>query len=113
MSRQTGEAKLTKQILEFLDEAQKRGLPVFFEHRSGSGGFNYKKGIPDLYVVVDGVHIELELKTTEGKRSAMQDKFKYRCEQIWHIPYCCPHSFEEFIEFIDPYIKKMSLTGEP
>lgn len=104
MSRQTGEANLTKKVVDYLKDLQERGSPVFFEHRSGSGGFNYKKGIPDLYAVIDGCHVEIELKTVNGKRSAMQDKFKWRCENLWNIPYCCPHTFDEFVNFIKPLL---------
>lgn len=103
MAYTTGETKLTKEVIKFLDDQIKGGAPVFYEHRSGSGGFNYKKGIPDLYVVVAGVHLEIELKTVDGKRSTMQDKFKWRCENQWQIPYCCPRTFEEFKKFFEIY----------
>lgn len=97
------EAKVTKLVIEYLDELIKEGAPLYYEHRSGSGGFNYKKGVPDLFVVIAGVHLEIELKGIDGSRSAMQDKFKWRCETQWHIPYCCPHSFEEFKKFFEEY----------
>ena len=101
MAYTTGESLLTKKVVDYLDELQKKGLPVFYEHRSGSGGFNYKKGIPDFYFVINGIHVECELKAPGGKRSTMQDKFKYRCEAIWKIRYLCPSSFEEVKEVID------------
>ena len=104
MSKKTGEAKLTNQIIKYLDSLVDKGLPLFYEHRSGTGGFNYKKGIPDFYVVLRGRHLEVELKTQNGKLSSMQEKFKYRCEKIWLIPYCCPRSLEEFKKFLEEYL---------
>lgn len=105
MAYTTGETALTKQVIAYLDDLhEKRGLPIYYEHRSGSGGLSYKKGSPDLFVVVGGVHIECELKTPKGKRSTSQDKWKYRCESEWQIPYCNPHTFQEFVDFLQPFI---------
>ena len=101
MAYQTGESSLSKKVISYLEELQDRGLPIYYEHRSGSGGYSYKKGTPDLFIVINGIHVECELKTTTGKRSPMQDKFKWRCETQWKILYCCPRSFEEFKDFID------------
>lgn len=75
-------------------------LNLFYDHRSGSGGFNYRKGIPDTYIVVNGIHVECELKTPFGSRSPLQEKWATRFKE-WNIPYICPRSFEEFKEFID------------
>lgn len=104
MPYKSGEASLTDKVVTLLTDLQKRGLPIYFEHRSGSGGYSYKKGSPDLFIVIDGTHIECELKDVTGKRSPMQDKFKYRCEAVWKIPYLCPHTFEEFKEAIRGYL---------
>ena len=57
MAYRTEESSLMDKILDWLDAKQKEGAPLFWEHRSGSGGFNYKKGVPDLYVVASGHHI--------------------------------------------------------
>ena len=96
MGYTTEESKVTTKILSYLDGLQEKGAPLYYEHRSGSGGFNYKKGSPDLFIVYDGRHMEVELKALNGQPSTMQIKWQYKCEQIWHIPYCRPHSFEEF-----------------
>lgn len=101
MARETKEAHLSKQVIAYLDELCDKGLPVFYEHRSGSGGFNYKKGIPDFYMVVNGIHVEVELKAPNGKLSTMQEKFKYHCETKWNILYCCPRTIEEFKAFLN------------
>lgn len=100
------ESSVGKKITAYLDDLIKRGLPIYYEHRSGQGGYSYKKGVPDFFVVINGTHIEVETKYGDNERSTMQDKWKWRCEKQWLIPYCCPYTFEEFKEFIDPYIKK-------
>ena len=107
MGYTTGEAKLTKKIIEYLDSLMEGGSPVFYDHRSGSGGYNYKKGIPDLWVSVNGYHLEVELKAPKGKLSTMQEKFKYRCESIYNIPYCCPRTLEEFVDFLAPFLRSV------
>ena len=101
MGYKTGEASLTEKVIEYLDQLKKEGLPLYYEHRSGSGGFNYKKGVPDFFIVLNGVHIECELKTLTGKLSTMQEKFKWRCAVEWHMLYCCPRTIKEFKEFIN------------
>lgn len=103
MSRQ-GESFVAEDCLDYLQELSGRGVPIYWEHRSGSGGFAYKKGIPDLFIVVSSTHIECELKTPVGKRSTMQIKWAQRFLKNG-IPYICPHSFQEFKEFIDNYIQ--------
>ena len=109
MSSKTRETSLAEKVIKYLDTLQEEGLPLFYEHRSGSGGYNYKKGIPDLYLVINGIHIECELKTEEGKLSTMQEKFRWRCKSEWKMDYVCPRSLEEFKTFLDPYIKKILL----
>jgi len=106
MGYSTEEQRLTKKILEYFEKLKDRGLPIYWEHRSGQGGLGYKKGLPDFFAVYDGQHLEIECKGSRGKQSTLQRKFQWKCETIYHIPYCCPHSFEEFIAFISNYIKE-------
>ena len=53
----TPEKKVQNEIIKYL-----KSKDVFFERRQ-AGGFSYKKGIPDLYAVIDGMHIEIEVRT--------------------------------------------------
>ena len=106
MGYTTDEQALTKKILDYFEDLKKRGYPLYWEHRSGQGGLGYKKGLPDFFAVYNGVHLEIEVKGQEGKQSAMQQKFQWKCETIYHIPYCCPHNWDEFIAFISQYIKE-------
>ena len=103
-----GESNISKKVLNYLKNLMDRGLPFYFEHRSGSGGFNQKKGVPDIWFTYNGIHIECELKTKEGKLSTMQEGFRYRCINIYHNLYINPHSFEEFKEFVDSLINEVS-----
>ena len=104
MARQL-ESKISKDCIEYLDNLKKLGYPLYYEHRSGSGGFNYKKGIPDLYVVIRSTHIECEIKTPYGKLSPMQEKWRDRFLK-WGTPYINPRSVTEFVVFIDYYLKE-------
>ena len=60
----TPEKKVQNQIVNYLNELQTNGFPVFVERRN-AGGFSYKKGIPDLYASVNGLHIEIEVKPND------------------------------------------------
>ena len=104
MSKQA-ESKIADKCLKYLKELKEGGSPLYFEHRSGSGGFNYKKGIPDMFIVIGSTHIECELKTPIGHLSAMQIKYR-NMFLSWGTPYICPRSFEEFKSFIDAYLNK-------
>lgn len=106
MAYSTLETAIANKVLAWLKQKSKEGAPLFWEHRSGSGGFSYKKGVPDLYVVVNGRHLEIELKTPTGRLSPMQEKFKWRCESEWNMPYLCPRSAEEAIEFVSSFLPK-------
>lgn len=89
----TPEKIVQNSILKRLKDAQKSN-PIFFERRQ-AGGFSYKKGIPDIYAVYDGQHIEIEVKRPGGKMSTMQEKFAEMCKKN-HIFWMCVSSVEEF-----------------
>lgn len=103
MSNTTEESKLTEKLLSRIDELIKKGYPLYWEHRSGSGGFNYRKGVADLFLVVNGTHIEIELKAKKGKRSTAQEKFAYKC-QLRNIPYICSNDLEELKSYIKKFL---------
>lgn len=99
MGRTTKESKLARDFIKWLDELIEQGKPVYYEHRSGSGGFNYHRGVPDLFIVIEGLHIECELKAPDGKLSGDQEKFRWKCERRG-TPYLCPRTFEEATDYI-------------
>ena len=110
MAYTTPETSLAEDCLKYLKDLIDNGAPIYLEHRSGSGGFNYKKGVPDLFVVINGIHIELELKAPNGHLSTMQEKFQWRCKSQWHILHFVPRTFEEFKEIIERYLPQKETT---
>lgn len=92
----TPEKRVQNAILKYLSELSKTE-PLFYERRQ-AGGFSYKKGIPDIYFVYNGRHVEVEVKAPGGHLSPMQEKFKEMCEKK-NILWYCVSSLDEFIEW--------------
>lgn len=91
---QSEEQKVQNDIERHLKEWQKQGVPIFFEKRQ-AGGFNYKKGIPDLYVVLNGVHVEFEIKKPNGKPSTMQLLWQKKFKELYNINAYIVESWKE------------------
>lgn len=104
MSARQLESLITSKCTKILDDLRAKDYPVYYEHRSGGGGYSYKKGIPDLFIVINGMHIECEMKTAFGHLSPMQEKWKMKCEKL-NIIYMNPHSVDEFKEFVFRLLK--------
>ena len=69
----TPEGKVKKAIKEYLDS-----INIYYELRP-AGGVSFKKGLPDMWCVYKGKHIEIEVKEPDGgELSAMQIKWKKR-----------------------------------
>ena len=94
----TPEKKVQNEIIKYLRRLQLEGLPIYFERRQ-AGGFNYKKGIPDLYAIYNGIHIEIEVKQTAGQRTIMQEQWEQLCKRN-NILYICTDNIEQFKNFI-------------
>lgn len=105
MSRKTEEGKVQQDIINHVNYLEELGNPIFYERRQ-AGGFNYKKGIPDLFVVYNGIHIEVEVKKPGGEQSSMQEKFERRCKNKYNCPYICVDNLKEFINYLDKIIRK-------
>lgn len=72
----------------------------YWEKRWGGGQFT-KSGLPDLYIVVRGRVVEVELKAEKGRLSELQDRnltFIRETGAIAGVLY--PHDFERFKERI-------------
>ena len=95
----TEEAKVKKSICEYLKTLDLNGHPIYFERRE-AGGFSYKEGLPDLWCIYDGIHIEIELKQPTGSTRARQEKWEreFRRKGVLYIR---PHSFKEFKEWFE------------
>lgn len=98
------EQKLQLKIEKYLKELQKLKYPVFFEKRQ-AGGFNYKKGIPDLYIVINSFHIEFEIKKEKGKLSTMQVKYQEMFKNDYKIDSYVIYDFKTAKTIIDTYLK--------
>lgn len=96
------ENKIQQQVINYVKKLENEGYPIFYERRQ-AGGFNYKKGRPDLFVVYNGIHIEVEMKKIGGKQSSMQEKFENRCKEKYNCHYICCDNLDDFIE----YLKKL------
>lgn len=91
----TPEKRVQNAIVDFLNAEKKAGKPVFVERRN-AGGFSYKKGIPDLYAVINGIHLEIEVKAPGGHLETMQEKFRDKCKKL-NIQWCCHDDVSNFI----------------
>lgn len=94
----TPEKAIQSSIVSFFKELEKAGKPIFVERRQ-AGGYSYKMGIPDLYIVINGQHVEIEVKRPGGELRPMQVKFKEMCERR-HIHYLCADNLDIVKEYI-------------
>lgn len=78
----TPEGYVKKNIVKFLDS-----IPNLKYELRQAGGFNYKKGRPDLWFVYNGRHYEVEVKAPGGYPGSLQLKaeseFKAAGAQYW------------------------------
>ena len=83
----TPEGKIKSDIVKYLSSLKKQKYPIDYDCRQ-AGGFAYRMGLPDIYVVYKWYHIEIEVKVpNQGKLSAMQEKRaeKYKLMKTPHI----------------------------
>lgn len=97
---QTPEQKVQNKIIKELKSLQSRGYPIFFEKRQ-AGGFTYKKGLADLYLVIDGKHIEIEIKAEDGELSPMQITKQEKFKKNYNIDYLIAKSWDDVYEYIN------------
>lgn len=100
----TPEKKVQNSILDYLKKLDKDGLPVIVERRQ-AGGFSYKMGIPDLYAVVNGQHLEIEVKAPGGYLRPMQVKYAMRCREK-NIAYICADNVDVVKALVKELLEK-------
>ncbi len=61
------EKRTQDKILKFL-----KCIPNLYCERRQAGGFAYKAGLPDLWFVYQGKHVEVEVKAEGGQPSGLQ-----------------------------------------
>lgn len=99
----TPEKRVQNAIVDYLHELEKADAPVFVERRN-AGGFSYKKGIPDLYAVVNGFHMEIEVKQPGEELSTMQMKFRDKCKRL-NICWVCADRVEDVSTIVEELLK--------
>lgn len=99
----TPEKRVQNAIVTYLSKLRQQGEPILVERRQ-AGGFSYKKGLPDLYVVYNGLHIEIEVKRVGGHQSPMQEKWEDRFEKLG-IPYILADSVDDVKNFFEEFLK--------
>lgn len=100
----TPEKMIQSKIISYLSKLEKEGHPIFYEKRQ-AGGFAYKKGLPDIYVVYNGEHIEVEVKRKGGQLSPMQEAWARRFKQLG-ITHYVADDVEKFKQFMKEMIFK-------
>lgn len=99
----TPEKKIQNLIIDYFKNLKKMGLPARIERRQ-AGGFSYKMGIPDLYAVYNGYHIEIEVKSNNGQLRPMQIKWKEQCIKD-NTLYICAKSLDDVKNFMYQHFK--------
>lgn len=89
----TPEKRVQNNIVAYFKKLQDEGLAVYIERRQ-AGGFSYKMGIADLYAVVNGIHLEIEVKKPGGELRPMQEKWRDRCKKM-NILWVCADKVED------------------
>ena len=95
----TPEKQIQNDILDYLKYLKHSFKPIFYERRQ-AGGLSYKKGIPDIYCVYNGIHIEIEVKKPGGQLSTMQEKFRDMCKTN-NIKWICVDDVEQLKTYLD------------
>lgn len=95
----TPEKRIQNKIVDYLNKLQSQGAPIFVERRN-AGGFSYKKGIPDLYAIINGWHVEIEVKQPGGELEPMQEKFRQKCERL-NIMWVCATCVKDVDALVD------------
>lgn len=86
-----------------LKKLQHDGMPVIFERRIASSA-NYKKGSADFWMSLNGYHIEVEIKTETGKRSALQETWERWCK-AQGSGYMLVRSFDDLLSQILTFLE--------
>lgn len=83
----TPEKKVQNELINYLKNLYKKGHKIYIERRQ-AGGFNYHMGIADLYTIINGIHVEIEVKKPGGKLSPLQERWRDKCIEL-NIQWIC------------------------
>ena len=98
----TPEKRVQNSIMDYLKSLKDSNHPIIYERRQALG--TSTKGMPDIWVLYNGIHIEIECKRLNGgELSTMQEKMRDRLLKAGAI-YISPHSKEEVVELFSKII---------
>lgn len=88
----TPEKQIQNKILKFLKD-----LPDCYVERRQAGGLSYKVGMPDVWCLYAGTHVEIEVKAPGGTRSMAQLR---RAQDLIRAggAYICADNFDLFLK---------------
>ena len=100
------ERLILNKTIGYLKKLISKGYSIYYERRQ-AGGFNYKIGLPDLWLVINGYHYEIEFKSDENK-------IYYRTEQLYwlnkfnkiNIESIISNKWEDIKKFIDDRLER-------
>lgn len=96
------ETLLQTKVMKYFKKLQLEGHPFFYARRTAEG-LSYEEGVPDLYCVYNGIHIEIELKILDGSVRTRQEAFERKCKK-WGILYLRPMTYQEVVDFFEKRI---------
>ena len=96
------ETSIQDSIESYIDDLYKSGIKIMCERRDASGR-NYKKGSADIWIAVNGIHIEVEIKTDTGKRSTLQETLERFCKSAG-VEYMLVRSLADFKDQLKIYL---------
>lgn len=95
------ETNLQEAIINKIKSLQAEGVKIDYDRRQTANS-SYKKGSADIWVVFYGIHIEVEIKTPTGERSALQETWERWCNYM-EIPYMLVKSVDDFVAQLFQY----------
>lgn len=95
----TPEAKVKSSIVKYLSQLKAQREPIFHDVRQ-AGSFNYKEGMPDIWLLYYGVHVEVEVKALGGHQRAAQEKWQ-KIFTDSQVPCFCVDSVDKVKQIIN------------
>lgn len=95
----TPEKEIQNAIVAYFKRLKSTGIDNYVERRQ-AGGFAYKMGLPDLWVVIFGRHIEIEVKRPGGQARATQEKWAKRFINMG-VEYVCADSVTDVVNLVE------------
>lgn len=95
----TPEKEIQNAIIGYFKKLKASGINNYVERRQ-AGGFAYKMGLPDLWAIIFGKHIEIEVKRPGGQARATQEKWARRFIEMG-AEYVCADSATDVIDLVE------------